>query len=195
MKNLFYLFKNNIKTVTEFFNMNYDNYNKIITGLYLGNYTPAYDKKFILEKKIDLVINCSNDIEFPNFYKKSIILERPNFKYIRIALDDSFNETDQIIMANNLEKICPIIHKYLKNKQNIYIHCYAGMQRSATIVLCYLIYKDYIENNKILSLKKYYKFLKRKRIVVFNPDPTFIKVIKKYYKIIILQKKINDLII
>ena len=157
-----------------------DNYNKIIHGLYLGNYEAACSKSFFLNKEIDLVINCSNNLQWPEWYAK---FERPNLKYIRIPLDDSFDPTDQDIMKVSLERICPIIYTAINiNQQNVYVHCYAGMQRSATVIICYLMYKDLQEKNIILSLKEYYKFLKEKRIIVFYPDPTFVKVIHTYYK-------------
>lgn len=173
---------NDIKTVTEYMSKptTEDNYNKIIHGLYLGNYEAACSKSFFLNKEIDLVINCSNNLQWPEWYAK---FERPNLKYIRIPLDDSFDPTDQDIMKVSLERICPIIYTAINiNQQNVYVHCYAGMQRSATVIICYLMYKDLQEKNIILSLKEYYKFLKEKRIIVFYPDPTFVKVIHTYYK-------------
>jgi protein-tyrosine phosphatase len=171
-----------IKTVYEYMSKpsDYDNYNFIIDGLYLGNYDAACSKTFILSKEIDFVVNCSNNLEWPEFYKS---FERPNFRYLRIPLDDSFNQIDQEIMASSLKSICPTIYDIINNKNiNVFVHCYAGAQRSATVVLCYLIYKDYIENKKILSLKEYYKFLKNKRSIVFHPDPTFVNVIYRYHK-------------
>ena len=173
---------NDIKTVYETITKptSDDNYNKIISGVYLGNYDAACSKSFILDKEIDLVINCSNNLGWPEFYAN---IERHNFKYIRIPLDDSFDQTDQDIMAVSLERICPVMYTAINNsEQNVYVHCYAGMQRSATVVLCYLIYKDYVENKTIKLLKEYYGFLRKKRVVVFHPDPTFVKVIAKYYK-------------
>ena len=56
-----------------------DNYNEIIPGLYLGNYDAAMSKTFIIDKDINLVINCSNDLDFPDFYKT---IHKSNFKYV-----------------------------------------------------------------------------------------------------------------
>lgn len=173
---------NDIKNITEYMSKptTEDNYNKIIHGLYLGNYEAACSKSFFLNKEIDLVINCSNNLDWPEWYTN---FERPNFKYIRIPLDDSFNPTDQDIMKVSLERICPMIYTAINiNQQNVYVHCYAGMQRSATVIICYLMYKDLQEKKIIQPLKDYYKFLKEKRIVVFYPDPTFVKIIYAYHK-------------
>jgi protein-tyrosine phosphatase len=192
MKTLYSLIKGDfykeIKLLSEYFSSpsTIDNYNQIIPGLYLGNYEAAQSKTFILDKDIDLVINCSKDLKYPDFYNK---LDRHNFKYIRIPVDDSKNNVDQILMEMTIPKICPIIHKYLENGQNIYVHCYAGMQRSATIVICYLIYLDMLDNN-VKKLSGYYKFLKSKRPIVFKPDPTFDQPIYKFHSV--MKNKIKN---
>jgi len=155
-----------------------DNYNEIIPGLYLGNYDAAMSKTFITDKDINLVVNCSNDLEFPYFYRT---IHKSDFKYIRIPLDDSHRDVDQLVMSVSLPKICPIIHDNLLKGLNVYVHCYAGMQRSATVIICYLMYKDFVEKKKLKNLSAYYKFLKYKRIIVFRPDPTFEHVISNYY--------------
>lgn len=157
---------------------NYDNYNQIIDGLYLGNYYAAQSKTFIKDKNIKLVINCSKDIEFPDFYDN---IDKFKFNYMRISLNDSRNDIDQFMMAISIPKICPIIHQYLSDDKHVYVHCYAGMQRSATIIICYLIYRDFINYSNIKPLKNYYNFLKSKRVVVFEPTPTFVNIIKRYH--------------
>jgi len=170
-----------IRMIYEYFSQpsKYDHYNEIIPGLFLGNYIAARSEEFINDNKINLVINCSKDLEFPSFYNK---INNHHINYLRIPIDDSRHDMDQLIMELNLEKVCPLIHKYISQRKNVYVHCYAGMQRSATVILCYLIYKDLHENNKINKLKSYYNFLKSKRVVVFRPDPTFVDVIYKYHK-------------
>jgi hypothetical protein len=155
-----------------------DNYNEIIPGLYLGNYDAATSKTFITDKDINLVVNCSNDLDIPDFYQT---IHEQDFKYVRIPLDDSHRDIDQLVMSVSLPKICPIIHDHLINGSNVYVHCYAGMQRSATVIICYLMYRHYVNNKKLLTLRQYYKFLKSKRVIVFRPDPTFENVILNYY--------------
>ena len=178
MLSLLDLIKCNFKNKIEEFIIpsEYDNYNLIIDHLYLGNYLAAKDQRFINNKKINLVINCSKDIEYPSFYKNI----NHNFEYIRLPLNDSTHRIDQFIMQSNLYKLCRLIDNYYTKKLNVFVHCYAGMQRSATVVICYLIFKDH--KNKILkSLDYYYHYLKWKRIVVFKPKPTFVNVIKNFY--------------
>lgn len=171
-------------SVLETFINSFDRYNEIIPNLYLGNYEGACDENFIIGKKINLVVNCSVDLEFPDFYK-----ELNNFDYLRLPLNDTPFSNDQKIMSLGIPKLCILIHKYLSQHKRVYVHCFAGMQRSATIVLCYLMYRDF-KSKKLHKLSSYYKFLKSKRSIVFVPIPTFYNVINQFYnKLRSLSKK------
>ncbi len=154
-----------------------DDYNKITSHLYLGNYSAAKDYSMINKLNINFVVNCSNTLPFPNFYKQ---LKSPSFRFMRIGVNDSRDDVDQLIMTTALPHICPLIYNLINNKRNVFVHCRAGKQRSATVVLCYLMYRDFM-NHKLLPLQKYYDYLRSKRVVVFRPDPTFETVIEKYY--------------
>jgi protein-tyrosine phosphatase len=169
-------------------------YDKIIPGLYLGNYLAARNYDFIVKSNINLVLNCTPNIEYPKFYSK-LGLDKKKFKAIRIPVNDSRNQIDLLMMNIIIPKICPIMHDYLTKNKNIYVHCYAGKQRSAAIVICYLIYKDYIEKKNIKPLKKYYKNLKSQRPIVFDPSPTFKQMIRDYHMILNDMLNPNKLLI
>lgn len=107
----------------------------IIPHLWLGNKYIANNETFLRNRKIELVVNCSNDI--PCYFKNNI----PNIRYIRIPVDDSLKKKDFKIMTDYLFATVPIIESYIKNKKNVLIHCYAGMQRSACMVAAYMIFR------------------------------------------------------
>ena len=70
-------------------------------------------------------------------------------------------------MYNYLDNITKYIYDSLMNNKTIFVHCYAGKQRSATIVCAYIM--RYLN----LSYKEAAKLMKTKRIVVFTPLPNF----------------------
>ena len=112
-----------------------EKYTKILPKLYLGNFQAAKDPDFFKDKKIKAVLNCTKDI--PNHFacKKDI-------EYMRIPVDDSLRETDIKKMYHFLPVIVEFIHKHIALQgNNIFVHCYAGRQRSAISVSSYLVAK------------------------------------------------------
>jgi protein tyrosine/serine phosphatase len=131
----------------------------IIPYIYLGNLNISQDYEFIKEKNIKLIINCSRNIPF---------IKNWQCEKIRIPIDDNriFKNKEILEHLYVLEKI----HDYRKNKQNILIHCRAGSQRSANIILLYL--------TKILQidLDTSYNTIKQKRPICFTPSNSFIHI-------------------
>ena len=40
---------------------------------------------------------------------------------------------------NNIDKILEIINIYLKSEEGVLVHCHMGQQRSAAVIVCYLM--------------------------------------------------------
>ena len=92
----------------------------------------------------------------------------------RIPIDDNLQNSEIYEMSKFLTIILPIINSHLNHqKDNILIHCYAGIQRSAIVVLSYL-YK-YVDSD----INKCINYMKQKRPIVFTPKMNFKKSI--YY--------------
>jgi len=154
-----------------------EKYTKILPKLYLGNFQAAKDPDFFKDKKIKAVLNCTKDI--PNHFacKKDI-------EYMRIPVDDSLKETDIKKMYNFLPVIVEFIHKHIALQgNNIFVHCYAGRQRSAISVSAYLVAK------LGMTPAEACKFVmdKRKEAFHFGLSLNFEDSLNKYYKD--LQKK------
>jgi protein-tyrosine phosphatase len=125
--------------------------NEIIPNLWLGNIIDSKNDEFI--KDMDIIINCSKDIPFQN----------PNKKNIRIFVEDNLEKVEIINLYRHLDKITKYMHTNLINGKKILVHCYAGKQRSASIVVAYLMRVCNIPLTHAIEL------LKSKRIIVFNP--------------------------
>lgn len=103
--------------------------NKIIPYLYLGDANFLY-----IENKpyFDLVINCCPELGLqytPNDTKTLIKL--------RFADDPDDNTRLLTLLRDN--HILEQIHDYVQNGKSVMIHCAMGMQRSPTIIACYLL--------------------------------------------------------
>ena len=132
-----------------------DSYNEIIPNIYLGSKNSATDKSLL--DKIDLVINCSQEIPF--FSSKT--------KNLRVDVPDNLSLQCNLNILVYLHKFMPIIMDYYDNNKRILIHCRAGMQRSATVVACFLMKK--FRFNKDTSIQ----FIRAKRPIAFFPGPNF----------------------
>ena len=137
---------------------------EIIPNLWLGNIIAAKSSKIIIENKINIIVNCSNNIPF---YHETT-------KNYRIAVDDNL-EKDQIDkLYKYIPKIIPIIHNHLLNNDKILVHCYAGKQRSASIICSYLLkYTD-------MKLSQCIEIIKTKRLKAFSPEINFLDALIKY---------------
>jgi|TARA_B110000285_G_C14955046_1_gene528751 protein tyrosine phosphatase len=128
----------------------------IISNIYIGNYESSIDNNFLEKNKIKLIINCTKHLKFNNNF---------NDVKIRIPIDDNriFKNYDILKYLDILN----IIDTYRKKNHNILIHCYAGSQRSANIVLLYLIKK------LKLSYNISYEIIKQIRPICFFPINNF----------------------
>mmetsp|Transcript_37535 Transcript_37535/g.27287 ORF Transcript_37535/g.27287 Transcript_37535/m.27287 type:complete len:105 (-) Transcript_37535:777-1091(-) len=102
--------------------------NQITNGIWLGDYTSA-SNKFLLKKHGITHILCVGsglDTKFPN-----------QFKYKKI------NEMD--VSSANLKQHFAACHRFMNNCEAengiLLVHCYAGISRSATVVISYLMMK------------------------------------------------------
>ena len=134
-----------------------DSYHEIIPNLYLGNKNSACNE--LLLKKIYLVVNCTHNIPF--YSDKTI-----NY---RVNVSDDMSFSSNLHIFKYIHTILPFMYKCYINKKPILVHCRAGMQRSATIIVCFLIkYFNFTKEGAI-------NYIKNKRSIVFYPFNNFNK--------------------
>ncbi len=143
---------------------NYQSANQIISGLWLGNLQSSQDLNFLRKNKISVIINCTKDLSFINI---------PNVYKYRVPVHDDLTQNEIQSMCQWLNKILPIIDHHHKNGHQILIHCFAGIQRSAIVMLTYLYLYQIKDPVQTLNL------IKSKRPIAFTPSMNFIDCFKK----------------
>ena len=141
--------------------------NEIFDHLYLG------DAGFIFNDnlpEIGLIVNCCPEIII-KYNKLNVI---PDIFYLKF--NDDPDESDKLLTILDESKILNIMHDYISRGKNVLVHCAMGVQRSATIVACYLLkyYKADI-NTTILHIK-------HRRPQSFENGVNFTKVLQHFRK-------------
>lgn len=142
-----------------------DNANQIISNLWLGNRNSPLEYANLKKNNIKLIINCTKDLNYwvPN-----------DIHIVRLDINDANTEESNRILGEKMAELTFLIDLYLKNNMGVLVHCWAGMQRSATVVICYLLkYKRY-------KLDEAKRIMKKERSIVFLPIPTFDDFINSY---------------
>ena len=171
-----FLLKNSIIEVTDVNFVAFLDFDKlgdknIFMGTYLEN---EQDFKTISEKGIDTILNVQTDRDLK--YRQLNINELNNYankygiKIERYPIED-FNKEE---LYNKLKGAADLLNQLIKEGKTVYVHCTAGIGRSPSIVVIYLIlYENYPIRDAIEFCKKF-----RPKISV-NYD-VINEIIKKY---------------
>lgn len=115
---------------------------KLNNYIYLGSYYPVYrNTKEFQELKIDVIINCAEEIVYP-----------ASNKYIIEHFPIEKNKNASMILY--LETIYKKINDYLKNNKRIYVHCSDGLSRAPAVIIYYLMRDKKLTFNKAYMLIK-----------------------------------------
>jgi len=110
---------------------------EVMKGLFIGNLRASKNRDFLDQHGITHVLTVANDIE-PEFPKRYI--------YKTINVDDS-TEDD---LSRYFEKCIKFIEKGRKAGA-VLVHCHAGISRSPSIAIAYLMYKDKLSYDEALA--------------------------------------------
>src|ERR1700678_1003123 len=110
--------------------------NEIIPGIWVGDEESSRNIEFIKKANIKVIINATRNI--PCTWEKN------NIEYYRLSVNDpgpntDIDKPDNMTMLNHIPFVLNFININHTKGNNILIHCHAGIQRSATIMLIYLI--------------------------------------------------------
>ena len=145
---------------------NIDDYNIIINNLYLGNINKSMDIDFLKNNNIQAIVNCTENEPFSPYFNDKLKLRLP------------INDSKDIGNIDNFKSLLfdsiTFINYCLNNDKRIYIHCYWGLMRSATLVACYLIKKFNLTPNEAILLIKEHRPCALPSFYTFNEILTFV---------------------
>ena len=127
-----------------------DEIDQITETIFLGNIDAAFNKKKLKQLGIKKVLTVMS--AFGNHYSPH------EFIHKSIDVDDDFRTN---IICHFKECIL-----FIEGKDKIFVHCAAGMSRSPTIVIAYIMWKRKLRLNEAI------KFVKEKRSII-SPNDNF----------------------
>jgi predicted protein tyrosine phosphatase len=136
---------------------------KIMDNLFLSCFFGAINENTIKQHKIDCIVKMYGRGEKNGPYKY-----HENIEYLEIdALD-----IPEYKISKDFVKCFKFINDKIKDKKNVLVHCHAGISRSSTIVIMYLMVKYKI------SMSKAYEYVKSRRYII-NPNNGFCKELRR----------------
>jgi len=141
----------------------YSSMDNIIPGLFLGDMEASENLELLHKHNITHIIVAGNLLtkHYPTEYT-----------YHQLEVEDAEHED----MISHFRVCIDFIEKAIENKGNIFVHCAAGISRSPTIVIAYLMFKNRWDYDTT------YKFTKRKRWIVL-PNPAFQEQLHLFHKL------------
>lgn len=115
--------------------------NEIVPHLYLGNEMDAKDESKLEKEGIHYILNVTKNIPFytnPNNSK---------FVHKRIAVNDCVSQN----LKQHFDEAIQFIEEAKRNKSKVLVHCQAGVSRSPTIVIAYLMQSMHLSMNEALA--------------------------------------------
>ncbi|XP_035004019.2 dual specificity protein phosphatase 16 [Hippoglossus stenolepis] len=128
---------------------------RILPHLYLGCQRDVLNKELMQQNEIVYVLNASNTCPKPDFV--------PDSHFLRVPVNDSFCEK----ILPWLDRSVEFIEKAKASNARVLVHCLAGISRSATIAIAYIM------KRMDMSLDEAYRFVKEKRPTI-SPNFNFL---------------------
>jgi dual specificity MAP kinase phosphatase len=124
--------------------------------LHTGNESDAKNEDLLLKEGITHIINVTKNIPF--YLENS---DRIKIEYSRVSVNDSCDQD----IKKYFDETNKFIKKVKEQNGKVLVHCQAGISRSSTIVIAYLM------NMNNISLMEAYNTVKNIRTIV---EPNFL---------------------
>lgn len=104
---------------------------QIVEGIWLGDASDAMDIDTLNKHGIDSVVNCAekHTLTCAEFYPFG-------WNYLGLECDDAANYD---ILGKHMREFIAFMDKCVGEKKKVLVHCAAGINRSATLLIAYLV--------------------------------------------------------
>ncbi|KAJ5067936.1 dual specificity protein phosphatase [Anaeramoeba ignava] len=140
--------------------MQFESFNQILPNLFLG-------PRFVAEKNIENLIKIGIT-HILNVTKEGETPYKSQFTYKTIKIEDDLG----VQISDYFDSSFEFIDSSIKNNGKVYVHCDAGISRSPTIIIYYLM------KSQKKTLKEAFDFVKERRTAI-RPNISFFKQLLK----------------
>ena len=134
---------------------------EIINNLFLGSKISAHNLPLLIQHQIFVILNCA--IEIPNAFQND-----DRFEYLTLELDDD----PEFDLSPFLSSAMDFLLNNIQQNKRVLVHCQAGISRSVSVILVYLL----IESQ--MTLRDAFLLVKNKRPQA-QPNGGFFKYLEK----------------
>ncbi|XP_053683243.1 dual specificity protein phosphatase Mpk3 [Sabethes cyaneus] len=114
---------------------------EILTGLFLGNASHSEDIKSLKKYNIKYILNVTPDL--PNVFERD-----GHIKYLQIPITDHWSQD----LAGHFPNAIKFIDEARSKGVGVLVHCLAGVSRSVTVTLAYIMFAQTLRLNDAFSL-------------------------------------------
>uniref|UniRef100_A0AAG5DLM9 protein-tyrosine-phosphatase n=1 Tax=Anopheles atroparvus TaxID=41427 RepID=A0AAG5DLM9_ANOAO len=116
---------------------------EILPGLFLGNASHSEDLKSLKKYNIKYILNVTPDL--PNVFERDGLI-----RYLQIPITDHWSQAGDL--ANHFPDAIKFIDEARSTGCGVLVHCLAGVSRSVTVTLAYLMFARTLSLNDAFLL-------------------------------------------
>ncbi|XP_050093025.1 dual specificity protein phosphatase Mpk3 isoform X2 [Anopheles aquasalis] len=116
---------------------------EILPGLFLGNASHSEDLKSLKKYNIKYILNVTPDL--PNVFERD-----GQIRYLQIPITDHWSQASDL--ANHFPDAIKFIDEARSKGCGVLVHCLAGVSRSVTVTLAYLMFARTLSLNDAFLL-------------------------------------------
>lgn len=143
--------------------------NKVLPGLYVGGILGTNRQQLLSEKKITHVLSILDSR-----------IEDKDFTHKFIKASDSVTED----LKRFFPECVDFIHECRCGGGSVYVHCAAGISRSSTMVIAYLMTVSTLTAEEALCVVRYCR-------KIANPNYGFMKQLKEYEETTLARERVR----